>query len=63
MDELSNLAELLDADSVAVRLGMGLDPRIGSQLLYAGMRQGGSSFPKDVKASAGVYPVQCGWVR
>jgi UDPglucose 6-dehydrogenase len=50
MNELANLAEVLDADIEAVRLGIGSDPRIGPHFLYSGMGFGGSCFPKDVKA-------------
>ncbi|RJG01890.1 UDP-glucose dehydrogenase family protein [Noviherbaspirillum sedimenti] len=50
MNELSNLAEALDADIEAVRMGIGSDPRIGPHFLYSGMGFGGSCFPKDVKA-------------
>ena len=50
MNELSNIAESVDADIEKVRIGIGSDPRIGYQFIYPGCGYGGSCFPKDVRA-------------
>ncbi|WP_175651302.1 UDP-glucose dehydrogenase family protein [Pseudomonas sp. Marseille-P9899] len=50
MNEMANLAEHLGADIEAVRRGIGSDPRIGYDFIYAGCGFGGSCFPKDLTA-------------
>jgi UDPglucose 6-dehydrogenase len=50
MNELANLADQVDVDIEMVRKGIGSDPRIGFDFLYAGTGYGGSCFPKDVQA-------------
>jgi len=50
MNQLSHLCEKTGADIKAVAKGLGLDKRIGSRFLQAGVGYGGSCFPKDVRA-------------
>ena len=52
INEIANMCEELGADVEQVAVGMGLDKRIGSAFLNAGIGWGGSCFPKDVKALA-----------
>ena len=50
INEIANVSEEVGADVVEVARGMGLDERIGSQFLRAGIGWGGSCFPKDTMA-------------
>src|SRR5437764_7852447 len=47
MNAIANIRELAGADITQVVKGMGLDARIGSAFLSAGLGFGGSCFPKD----------------
>jgi UDPglucose 6-dehydrogenase len=50
INEIAGICELVGADVSSVAHGMGLDERIGSRFLSAGIGWGGSCFPKDVAA-------------
>jgi UDPglucose 6-dehydrogenase len=50
VNEIANVCEEVGADVAEVARGMGLDQRIGSAFLKAGIGYGGSCFPKDVSA-------------
>ncbi|MGI8968547.1 MAG: UDP-glucose dehydrogenase family protein [Chloroflexota bacterium] len=50
VNEVARICDVFSADVCTVADGMGLDPRIGSSFLQAGLGYGGSCFPKDVAA-------------
>jgi UDPglucose 6-dehydrogenase len=50
INAVANVCEAVDANVEEVARGIGLDKRIGSQFLRAGIGYGGSCFPKDVAA-------------
>jgi len=50
VNEVANICDRVGADVNQVAKGIGLDSRIGSKFLQAGIGWGGSCFPKDVSA-------------
>src|SRR2546425_4595195 len=54
INEIAWISERVGADAKLVAEGMGLDKRIGSAYLDAGIGWGGSCFPKDVAALAAI---------
>ena len=54
INEMANLCDALGADVSTLANIVGLDSRIGSKFLRAGIGYGGSCFPKDVQALSAV---------
>lgn len=50
INEVANICDRVGADVTQVAKGIGLDSRVGSKFLQAGIGWGGSCFPKDVSA-------------
>jgi UDPglucose 6-dehydrogenase len=50
INQVARVCDAVGADVAVVAQGMGLDERIGSKFLQAGLGYGGSCFPKDVDA-------------
>jgi len=50
INEIANLCERIGANILDVTYGIGLDSRIGTRFMKAGIGWGGSCFPKDVRA-------------
>ena len=60
---VADMCEAVGADVDQVAMGIGLDPRIGTQFLNAGIGFGGYCFPKDLRAFmhlAREHGVNCG---
>ena len=66
INEVGQLAEKVGADIAQVAKGMGLDARIGTRFLHAGIGWGGSCFGKDTAAlvaTAGEYGLEMAIVK
>ena len=50
INAMADICEVVGADIFDVAAGIGMDPRIGSDMLRAGPGWGGSCFPKDTRA-------------
>jgi len=54
INAVARVCDLVGADVTEVARGMGMDRRIGSHFLSAGIGYGGSCFPKDLNAFIGI---------